>query len=78
MLFEGQYITLAMEMNFSIILALFLTLACDKIMVPTQDEIKLKWAMQAWNAADPLLVFQTWRSMSLGYLLTSNRQQAHQ
>lgn len=59
-------LTLAILMNFSIILARCLTLGGDKIMVPTQDEIKLKWAMHAWNAADPRFVFHTWRSMSLG------------
>ena len=58
--------TLAIVMNFSIILARFLAFDGDKIIVPTHDEIKLKCAMQAWNAAEPLLDFQTWRSMSLG------------
>lgn len=63
---EKGSLTLAMLMNFSIILARCLTLGGDKIMVPTQDEIKLKWAMHAWNAADPRFVFHTWRSISLG------------
>ena len=59
-------ITLAMLINFSIIFARLLTLAGDRIMVPTHDEIKLKWEMHAWKAVDPFLVFHTWRNMSLG------------
>ncbi len=51
--------TLAIEMNFSIILARCFAFGGKRIMVPTQDEIKLKWAMQAWNAAEPFLVFHT-------------------